>query len=885
MSRSETDVHSAPTTSGLGRADTLRGGQSDSGEMLGSESPESMVGQRIANRYSLLDLLGIGGMGAVYLARDDELDELVALKILRNAVASSPAAVELLRREVRLARRVTHRNVARIFALDEHRGERFLTMEYVAGESLAALLRRDGRLAPVRSAEILLATCAGLQASHDAGVIHRDIKPDNVLVAQSGRVVISDFGVALHGASRSARPDRSARGRESPESEHSPESPRSSGSDRPIGSTTNSTDSSSETLVKAGAYIDRSLETPVTKRLGPDDPVAGTPAYMAPEQIATGEVSERSDVYSLGVMAFEMLTGQLPWLHIDPGRGRLNSPPPDPRVVVPELPESLCHAVIRALACDPEERTESPMAFAAEVSRSMADVSGRPGVMGRAGTDPGLVSARALAREKPKRSVAVLPFHNRGPSEDNYMAVGFTEDLIDRLSSIPELRVLSRAATARFASDPREVHEIGVDMSVSTIIEGSIERSGGSVPNAANDAANELLIKVRAIDTEDGVQWWADRYVVSAEDLLAASDRVAEHVATSLAARKRHQRPSAMPSAGALDAYLHAKHAYAQFVKPAELLRHFEKARALAGDNPLVDAGYAMALMRAWMLSPRDTEGLVDRARKSAQSAMTAAPHLGEPHLALGLLALHLGDPVSAMREIRAAIALAPSMPEAHAFLGMLLGEMGHVDEAIRRLEAASRLDPTLKSPDQQRRRISALTGDWELAYALFRKMRNSETSIGWLSTMRLVAYRGDGAYLARIAESMAAMPEDSYGVKQIALAQAAVYLGTGAPAEAYALLSAEQSSEGVSRRRLAYLLQMRAEVASFVGDRDIAIEAITRASGAGLVDLLWLEQCPLLDCLRDDERFATLRAKVEERTFSAYDAMWAELPVPAPAA
>ncbi|MEM9493536.1 MAG: serine/threonine-protein kinase, partial [Myxococcota bacterium] len=156
---------------------------------------EDLVGQRIANRYTLLRLLGVGGMGAVFLARDDELDDLVALKKLHSRTAECASTMGILRREVRLARRVTHRNVARIYELGEHDKDRFLTMEYVAGNSLAALMER-GRLPLMRSIAILEEVCAGLQAVHDAGIIHRDVKPHHVLVAHDGRVVISDFGVA-----------------------------------------------------------------------------------------------------------------------------------------------------------------------------------------------------------------------------------------------------------------------------------------------------------------------------------------------------------------------------------------------------------------------------------------------------------------------------------------------------------------------------------------------------------------------------------------------------------------------------------------------------------------------------------------------------------------
>jgi eukaryotic-like serine/threonine-protein kinase len=173
----------------IGSADTLASVEPGEGEVGGA------AGRLVAGRYRLLRLLGHGGMGEVYLAADQELDELVALKTIRGE-GTSHEATELLRREAKLARRVTHPNVARTFDFGEHEGGRFLTMEYVDGEPLSAILGRDGPLPVDRGVRVVRDVAEGLHAAHEAGVIHRDVKPENVLVARSGRVVISDFGIA-----------------------------------------------------------------------------------------------------------------------------------------------------------------------------------------------------------------------------------------------------------------------------------------------------------------------------------------------------------------------------------------------------------------------------------------------------------------------------------------------------------------------------------------------------------------------------------------------------------------------------------------------------------------------------------------------------------------
>src|SRR5262249_20544803 len=198
----------------------------------------------LAGRYEVLGLLGAGGMGAVYRVRDVRLGEIVALKMLRPEAGRTDEMIARFRGEVRLARRVTHRNVARTFDLGEHDGEPFLTMECVDGGSLAAHLAERGALPIGDTLAIVDAMCAALTAAHDAGVVHRDLKPENVLLARAGRGVVTDFGVAMPGEQG-------------------------------------------------------------------DDAIAGTPAYMAPEQRTVGAaVDRRADVYALGVVLHEMLTGE-----------------------------------------------------------------------------------------------------------------------------------------------------------------------------------------------------------------------------------------------------------------------------------------------------------------------------------------------------------------------------------------------------------------------------------------------------------------------------------------------------------------------------------------------------------------------------------------------
>jgi serine/threonine-protein kinase len=774
----------------------------------GSPSRDGAAPALVAGRYEILGLLGVGGMGSVYKARDAELDEIVALKAIRREIVDRPGMLERFRREVKLARRVTHANVARVFDIHEHDGEKFLTMEYVDGESLAAVLAREGRLSVARVVEIALAVCAGLSAAHAAGVVHRDLKPDNVLVATSGRAVITDFGVA--------REDDGVR--------------------------------SDATAV--GVAV-------------------GTPAYMAPEQVEGSDVDARVDLYALGAMLFELLTGERPFQGESPfavAAARLVAPPPDPRANGRDVPDACARLVMRCMARRREDRPASAAAVASELASLTLPAVGAaatPTVAVRAVAPAPTVSSSAgaaPASPKGEKTVAVLPFRNAGAPADDYLAEAITEDLIDALSMTKGLRVRPRGVVMRYKGTDHDPRDLGRELGVQVVVEGSVRRAPGAV-----------RVSARLVGVDDGFQIWAKRFDRPENDLLAVNDEAARAIASALTADLAGPARAPLTDPIAVDLYLRARHEYHQFWQP-NLVRAvglFEQALERAPNDPSLLSGYALAWMRRSFFVG---EG-ADKARAAAERAVEVAPELGESRLALASVKFQGGDAVGAVRDLSIALGRAPALAEAHFFLGRILTEAGRSDEGIRRLAWSIQLEPANGLAYRELARARALRGEWHLVDDAAEPTGAPGDRISrYVARARFAMWRRDVEAGRALLASLSSEERGSTFLPQ-ALVEVLV---DGAYPFARPEMAALMRDIGASPRRLVFFSQMDAEVSAFLGRADAALAALERASAAGLIDLLWLDRCPLFDELRSHPRLLAARAPVADRAAAilrAFDA------------
>ncbi|MGE0403108.1 MAG: protein kinase [Kofleriaceae bacterium] len=732
----------------------------------------------IANRYEIETLLGAGGMGRVYRAKDRTLDEVVALKILRRELLATEGVAERFRQEVKLARRVTSPHVVRTFDLGEHHDEQFITMEYIEGQSLARLLV-DAVPSLTEALRIARAACAGMAAAHEAGVLHRDLKPDNVLVGVNGRVAITDFGIA-----------------------------------RPADSATTT-----------------------------HDRFVGTPAYMAPEQVrGTVAIGPYTDVYSFGAILFEMLTGRRPFVGQDAlavAVARLDHPAPDPRSIRP-VPDALAAIVLACMARDASARYRD--------GRQLAEVlaSVRPD-----GPTELAASPQPIVPAVTSPAIAVLPL--RAGDELAELGSGLTEEIVDALSMTRSLRVRPLLAVRRAAIGDRDGRELGAELGVDVIVEGSLRRHG-----------DLLRVAARAISVADGFQLWANRFESRPEKLLEAGDEIARAVAAALTV------VLSTPERGTADAratahYLEGKAKMRHNWYSGGLLvarRDLETALELAPDDPAILAALALALARLGFFN--DVAELPLSRALAERAVSLSRGRSGEPWLALGLASLYAGEYVAAARATLRSVTLGPGLALAQATLGAIALEAGILDDAIAHLESAFALDPG-----------GPQGGDLSRAYIYAGRFDDG------LSVLRRAA--GNAPYvesqLARFTMWQGRVHD--YVVPTVQLpGDFGRWLGPVARIHRTRTMTEEdreileEVANATNERLRASRWQFLAEYNVFVGDHPRALAAIQRSVDAGLVDTGWLQYCPMLAPLRGSPAFERSTAIVAERARPVREAL-----------
>jgi eukaryotic-like serine/threonine-protein kinase len=720
-----------------------------------------LAGATLAARYEVLDLIGAGGMGEVYRGRDRELDEIVALKVIRGELLALPDALARFRTEVKLARRVTHRNVARAYEFVTSEGVAFYTMELISGMPLSRRLLPGRPLELSEAASIVHAVCEALAAAHAVGIVHRDVKPANILLAEDGRTVLTDFGIAA-------------------------------------------------------AVLDRI-----------SDDLAGTPRYMAPEQSAGSEPTPAADVFALGVVLYEMVTGRPAFAggsvaEVAAAKQRLD------HLVADGVPPRLADLIARATMRDRPARLQS----ARELGRLIAPFA--------RGEIRDVAADASLHRPAALPSVVVLAAPGDGPA---HLVEGFHQMVVDRLVQWPRLRVAARH---------------GGDHPGAGVIELAVR--GGELALTAAARAQSLAFR-RPFD---------------AEDLPRLAEQAARTIATFMGsdAAPPPARGRPVPPA-ALELILRARH---EVRRNRQRLRGAialcERALELAPGHPRVEATLATCQAQLAFYAPRLEAGLLDDAAAHALAALAADPDLAEAHFARAHVELHRGRPLIAAVCFRAAIARAPLMAEAHEWLGRLLLEAGFAVDARARLDDAFALGP-IAALDWFLVLSRALEGRWDEVDAMIARLRTTSVDGGRVPRLRIASWRGRPAEVAAVLAELAAMPPDAVFERPLIMA----LFDPSRPwaAKRDEILAAVDDRTRPSARRSAFLAQLAAEAAGAARDIDTCIALLLRCSADGLFDLPWFDRCPALDAVRAEPRFAVIRTDVAARAEAVHDALFGE--------
>ncbi len=617
-------------------------------------------------RYEVIRLLGAGGMGEVYLAKDERLEREVALKVLPTGTLADESARKRFRREALALSKLNHPNIETVHDFDTHEGVDFLVMEYVAGETLDENLAA-GALPEKMIVSLGTQLVEGLAAAHAQGVIHRDLKPGNLRVTPDRRLKILDFGLAKLL--------------------------------QPV-----SEGSQAETVSRTQAAV-------------------GTPPYMAPEQLRGEQVDARTDIFALGGVLYEMATGQRAFQEETSPRltdAILHQAPVTPRAVNARVSPDLERIILKCLEKDPERRYQSAKEICvdlrqlgtpsgeAAVSPAISPGSKWPamGVMSALGGAAVLVLLIGLnvgglrerlfggASASRIESLAVLPLENlSGDPEQDYFADGMTDALITDLSKISALKVISRTSSMRYKSKNRPpLPEIARQLGVDALIEGSVLRVG-----------NRVRITAQLIEAATDQHLWAENYERDFVDILTLQGEVARAIAEEIKISLTPQEMGRLQVTRQIDPeahelYLRGRYQWEKRTNEEgfrQASQFFE--RAIEKDPAYSPAYSGLAdvyvLQPTWGFAP-PWEAL-PRARAAALKALELDEGLAEPYATLGFIKwTYDRDWSGAERDYRRALELNPNYATAHHWYGLLLSALGKHREAIAEIESAARLDP-----------------------------------------------------------------------------------------------------------------------------------------------------------------------------------------------
>jgi serine/threonine protein kinase/Tfp pilus assembly protein PilF len=790
-----------------------------------------MTGQTISH-YRILEQLGAGGMGVVYKAHDNRLDRTLALKFLPEKMAQEPQALERFRREARAASALNHPGICTIYDIGEQDGRAFIAMEFIDGETLRSHIGHK----PLPLEEILklgIQIAEALDAAHVKGIIHRDIKPANIFVTKRGQAKVLDFGLAKLVPKGVASADADSSSGESP------------GTTSMVGI------------------------------------ISGTPSYMSPEQVRGDDLDARTDIFSLGLLLYEMATARQAFGGATGGaiiEAVLTRPPVSVRLINPEIPPRLEEILEKALHKDRDQRYQSATEMLADLQQLKRDTeSGQISRQGdtrsfttstpdasssTGGTNSGTSTQQQTGTFRAPRlskiigSIAVLPFENlsRDP-ENEYLSDGIPGSLINILATVPRLRVIAQSTVFRYRGRPIDPQAVGRELNVRAVLTGRMMQSGGS-----------LRVGAELVDVATGSQLWGAQFDRKPGDIFTIQDEISNEISGKLrlqltrAEKKRLVRHQT-EDAEAYRLYLQGRHHWNRWTEEG-----FYKAIGYFQQAVEKDPGYALAhtgaaesyVLLGWnsYLPPKDA---FPKGKAAAMRALEIDPDLGEARTPLAAaLWLHDWQWREAQTEFRRSLELNPTYPTGNHWYAEYVMTMGRPVEAIAKMKNSQELDPL------------SLIISVAIGWASYMARRYDEAEKQLLRTVELdpnypvtywilgLLYRITGRYdLAITAGEKGVNLSGGSPLMRAALAH--TYGMSGRANDARQLL--DSLTELASHRYVAP--HFLAGIHIGLGDNDRAMECLEKSWQEHCHWLIYLHIDPSMDALRSDPRFQGLLKRV----------------------
>jgi serine/threonine protein kinase/tetratricopeptide (TPR) repeat protein/ribosomal protein S27E len=798
-------------------------------ETLETAKEELTRGTTLANRYEIIEELGKGGMGRVYRVEDTKLKQEIALKLIKPEIAKDKKTIERFRNELKLAREISHRNVCRMYDLNEEKGTHYITMEYVRGEDLRSSIRRFGQLPIGKSISLAKQICEGLAEAHRLGVVHRDLKSNNIMIDKEGNVRIMDFGIA------------------------------------------------------------RSLEA---KGITGAGVMIGTPEYMSPEQVEGKEVDQRSDIYSLGIILYEMTTGRLPFEGDTPlavAMKHKGDTAKYPQEFNPQIPDELSRAILKCLEKEKKDRYQS----AEDVRSEMINIEKGIPTTDRVIPKKKPLTSREItvklnmrkilvpilaviaaiiigmflwrpwvpkqasktALEKP--SVAVLPFEDFSPQQDqDHLCRGIASELINRLNRLQDLWVPARASSFLFGGKDIDLNEVGNRLKVKTVLLGTLQKAG-----------IKLRISVELVNVADKATIWQETYERDEGDIFDLQDEISLAILNKLKINllgedKTNFVKRYTGNHQAYDLYWKGRFFWEKRTEESihAAIDYFNQSIAIDPEFALPYAGLSDCYLALPWYSPSSTLSVMKKAIESAQKALTIDNTLADAHASLAWLKMEFEyDWKGAEEEFIKAIDLNYNCSTAHHWYALLLAYLGRFDEAISEINIALEMDPLSLIINRNVGQVCFIARKYDQVIEAIQKTLELNSSFTYAHLWLGVSYFQKSMYDEALAEMR--MERDlSKGQNPIV----DVYLGI-----AYALMGQEAEAHRIlnqieNRSQYDYISPVwLACLYHSLGEIDKSFEFLEKAYEERDVQLVYIKEHAWFDNFRSDPRFNELLKKM----------------------